>query len=221
MDKVVRILHCGSVKRTCDYGAVQLENVVPEVLIFRNFPSFAELRDRVKEKMGWTEDGVVVRVEGVYDVGSSNGPRTKHMLCVLCQLEWEIYRDVVMNSEVRSLDIIVSKVADGEKYYNPGIMSPTDLNKAPAENVDSDLPDRAAESPVVVKSDKGEEEEWSRGATPFHGGSDWNHMEFGDVAGTSGALDGDPGETFGCFDGDAKASNRVDVVVSGDDENYE
>jgi hypothetical protein len=45
-----------------------------------------------------------VRLEGVEVVGSSKGPRIKNLLKISTKFEWNAYKEVVLTSEVRSLD---------------------------------------------------------------------------------------------------------------------
>ena len=77
--------------------------MVETVLIFPNFLSLVELVDRVKGKLDWPDSVLRMHMEGVVDVGSSKGPRTKTFVPLSLQPEWEIYRDIVMASEVHSL----------------------------------------------------------------------------------------------------------------------
>ena len=42
-------------------------------------------------------------------MGSSNGPRIKRLLKISSEPEWNNYKAVVLSSEVRSLDLVVSK----------------------------------------------------------------------------------------------------------------
>lgn len=109
MDKLVRVLHGGTIKKNRD-ETVDFVNMLEMVMIFHSFPSFAELVDRVKEKLDMPEDVVDVWFEGVIDVGSSKGPHSKALFEVGVQMEWELYRDVVIDSEIRSPLLVVSKV---------------------------------------------------------------------------------------------------------------
>ena len=54
------------------------------------------------------EDDVVT--EGVLDVGSM-GPRIKWWFSIACEDDWEDYVSLVMDSEVKSLDLFVWKVS--------------------------------------------------------------------------------------------------------------
>lgn len=106
---------------------------------------------------------------------------------------------------------------------------PIDLNKSPDESGDLSDPDRVDPS----LADERKEEAMCSGedSQPF-GGDDYGvgsgrhssgaKVEYLDDDG--GDIDvpefGDPPDAFGSSDGDAKASNRVDVEVCSDDENY-
>jgi hypothetical protein len=97
MDRLVRIFHGGIVKQNKD-DTVEFQNMVDMVMMFPNFPSLAELVDRVKGKLDWLDSVVRMHMHGVVDVGSLKGPRTKKLVPLDVQTEWEIYRDIVMAS---------------------------------------------------------------------------------------------------------------------------
>lgn len=56
----------------------------------------------VKGKLGWTEDVVGVRLKGTYDVGVR--PRSLIMLPISLELEWDTYKEVVVGSQLKSLE---------------------------------------------------------------------------------------------------------------------
>ncbi len=70
-----------------------------KTILFPSRPTLDELRSQVKEALEWTEDNVEIRFYGRYDVGKGH----KYILNVLGQLEWEIYFDLVKESQFGSL----------------------------------------------------------------------------------------------------------------------
>lgn len=50
-----------------------------------------------------------MRLEGVVVAGSSKGPRIKSLLKISTKFEWNAYKEVVLTSEVRSLDLVVHR----------------------------------------------------------------------------------------------------------------
>jgi hypothetical protein len=66
----------------------------------------------VKVRLGWFEGDVHVQFEGVIDVGSCKGPRIKRLLKITSESEWNNYKAVMLASEVRSLDLVVTKEYD-------------------------------------------------------------------------------------------------------------
>ncbi|KAL6851636.1 hypothetical protein ACP4OV_020200 [Aristida adscensionis] len=133
MDKVVRLNYGGKILRTCS-GSVEFDGMSDEVLFFPSrFPTMAELIDRVKDRLGWTAESVVVKVEGRIDVGSSNGPRIQMMAGIGYESEWETYKEVVMASEVRVLDIVV------RKEEMDSVPIPFDLHDSPITDYNFDF----------------------------------------------------------------------------------
>ena len=65
--------------------------------------------DRVKVRLGWSEVDVHVQFEVVIDVGSCKGPCMKRLLKTTRESECNDYKAVVLASEVRSLDLVVTK----------------------------------------------------------------------------------------------------------------
>ena len=104
----MRLHHGGRVVRTRG-DSVEFEDMFEDVLIFSESPSLTQLVDRVKVRLGWSEGDVHVQFEGVIDVGSCKGPRIKRLLKITSESEWNDYKAVVLASEVRSLDLVVTK----------------------------------------------------------------------------------------------------------------
>jgi hypothetical protein len=108
MDKLVRLHHGGRIVRTRD-DSVQFEDMFEDVLIFSESPTLTQLVDRVKVRLGWSKGDVHAHFQGVIDVGSSQGPRIKRLLKITSESEWSDYKSVVLASEVRCLDVVISK----------------------------------------------------------------------------------------------------------------
>ena len=104
----MRLHHGGRVVRTRD-DSVEFEDMFEDVLIFSESHSLTQLVDRVKVRLGWSEGDVHVQFEGVIDVGSCKGPRIKRLLKITSEFEWNDYKTAVLVSEVRSLDLVVTK----------------------------------------------------------------------------------------------------------------
>ncbi|TVT97098.1 hypothetical protein EJB05_57669, partial [Eragrostis curvula] len=109
MAKCVRVHHGGSIVRTED-GSVDFVGMREDVFLFVETPTLCIVASRVRQCLGWIEEGVKLDFEGRIDVGSSNGPRMKIMAPVGSEEEWQAYVEIVMNSEVRALDLVVRKV---------------------------------------------------------------------------------------------------------------
>ena len=82
----MRSLHGGDVLRS-ENDNVYFENMVEDVMLFNSSPTFANLVDRVKERLHC--QGVSVTLDGVVDVGSSNGPRVKRMAPISTERDWD------------------------------------------------------------------------------------------------------------------------------------
>ena len=74
------------------------------------FQCFSMLGTRLKESFQWTDEGVDIVMQGVIDVGSSNGPRIKRLVLICGQADWNNYVSIVMETEVRALNLIVSRL---------------------------------------------------------------------------------------------------------------
>lgn len=62
---------------------VEFEDMSLKAILFPTHPTLDELRSRVKEVLGWTEDNVEIRFYGRYDIGQGH----KYILNVIGQLE--------------------------------------------------------------------------------------------------------------------------------------
>lgn len=92
-----------------DCGTVEFHGMQHVSMLFRSRPSFSELVVRLRERLKWTANEADIVIEGVIDVGSK-GPRIKRLVSIGGQDEWENYVSVVMETEVRALDLFVRKV---------------------------------------------------------------------------------------------------------------
>ncbi|TVU47101.1 hypothetical protein EJB05_06682, partial [Eragrostis curvula] len=78
MAKCVRVHHGGSIVRTED-GSVDFVGMREYVFLFVETPTLCIVASRVRQRLGWIEEGVKLDFEGRIDVGSSNGPHMKIM----------------------------------------------------------------------------------------------------------------------------------------------
>lgn len=83
MDRLVRVYYGGRVVEPYVGGHVEFEDMSLKTILFPTHPTLDELRSRVKEVLGWTEDNVEIRFYGRYDVGQGH----KYILNVIGQLE--------------------------------------------------------------------------------------------------------------------------------------
>ncbi|BAH93074.1 Os05g0319000 [Oryza sativa Japonica Group] len=120
MDRLVRVYYGGRVVEPYVGGHVEFEDMSLKTILFPTHPTLDELRSRVKEVLGWTEDNVEIRFYGRYDVGQGH----KYILNVIGQLEWEVYFDLVKESQFRSLEVFASKLVRTVENL--------DLNKSPS-----------------------------------------------------------------------------------------
>ncbi|CAN6348218.1 unnamed protein product [Urochloa humidicola] len=109
MDKLVTLFHGGTVKEN-ELGGCEFENMQRLPLLFSVRPTYSAIVHRMKERLMWTSEHEHLLIQGVIDVGSSNGPRIKRLISISGEDEWENYMAVVMASEVRALDLFVQKV---------------------------------------------------------------------------------------------------------------
>nr|AAS07333.1 hypothetical protein [Oryza sativa Japonica Group] len=120
MDRLVSVYYGGRVVEPYVGGHVEFEDMSLKTILFPTHPTLDELRSRVKEVLGWTEDNVEIRFYGRYDVGQGH----KYILNVIGQLEWEVYFDLVKESQFRSLEVFASKLVRTVENL--------DLNKSPS-----------------------------------------------------------------------------------------
>ena len=80
-----------------------------EVFLFGETPSLCNLACVVREKLGWTEKGVDLCLEGPIGAGSCNVTCMKIIAPIGNKKEWQAYVQIVINSEVRALDLVVRK----------------------------------------------------------------------------------------------------------------
>ena len=131
MGKLVRVRHDGKIMRTVDDN-VEFEQMAEYVFMFGQLPSFSELVDRVKLNLGCLEDDLIFKLDGVIDVSSCNGPRVQRLAPIKSESDWLAYKEVVMSSEVRSLDLIVTRELTQSEVLRIGLETRDDPN---SENV--------------------------------------------------------------------------------------
>jgi hypothetical protein len=109
MDKLVTICHDGNVRRN-DNGDVEFEGMCEFSMLFSARLSYGFLVNKLKERLQWANEGVDIVMQGVIDVGSCNGPRIKRLVLISGTAEWNNYVSIVMETEVRALDLIIRQV---------------------------------------------------------------------------------------------------------------
>jgi len=237
----VRLHHRGRVVRTRD-DSVKFKDMFEDVLIFSESPSLTQLFDRVKVRLGWSEGDVHVQFEGVIDVGSCKGPRIKRLLKITSESEWNDYKAVVLSSEVRYLDLVVTK------EYGIGIEN---IEACPSFDARIENGPLVEEEIVLTQPTYGGNEglgssEGGEGYFDDVGddqdnmGADGDDNNYGDdddesygVGEGEEALDDASGDDLINDDlsdkadlsgeddfGDARATNQFDMEVAGDDETF-
>lgn len=121
--KVVHLNHGGTTS-ICSDGVVFVD-MVTKVIFFKEAPSFESIEDRVRRMMGWMDANFKVQFSGRYDAGMSYRSYAQ-LIPISTQEEWEIYRQLVEDSSVRSL-VILAETPDGEPRANIDL----DLNSSP------------------------------------------------------------------------------------------
>ena len=115
MDKAVRVFTGGPISQTgsdVDFGGMEVT-----VLLFRESPDFRTLLSRIKSTFGWDEPGVVVGLQGRYDAGV--GCKVHACLVpILSDDDWDTYKDLVLASQVRSLEVAVERRIVAEDLPN-------------------------------------------------------------------------------------------------------
>ena len=98
MDKVVRVCTGGPVSQTgsgADFGGMEVI-----VLVFRESPGFQTLLTRIKSTFGWDEPGVIAGL----------GSKVHALLMpISSDDDWDTYKEVVLASQVRSLEVVVER----------------------------------------------------------------------------------------------------------------
>jgi hypothetical protein len=82
-----------------------------ETFLLNEFMTLANVIHLVHERLGWMDEGCDVRFEGRIDIGLSNDPWMKMMSPVYDEKEWTTYIGVMMNSEIRGIELIARMVA--------------------------------------------------------------------------------------------------------------
>ena len=219
----MRLHHGGRIVRTRD-DSLEFLDMCEELLIFSETPSLTQLVERVKVKLGWNEGDVHVQFEGVIDVGSSKGPRIKRLLKITSETEWNDYKAVVLASEVRSLDLVVSKESGlGNDNFEAWPSSPAHIGYGP-------LPEE--EILVTQLGYGGDEEENPVADGEGNHDSDEEDDDYVIVDAEEGLDDAsgdfsiedelsDEDDLSGEEDfGDARATNHFDMEIARDDESF-
>ncbi|KAJ1278502.1 hypothetical protein BS78_04G084300 [Paspalum vaginatum] len=225
MDKLVRVRHGGNLLRTVS-GNVEFEEMSELVFMFGRPPSFNDLFERVESSLSSSEEVTVLKIDGVIDVGSANGPRVKRIAPIRSESDWEAYKDIVMSSEVRSLDLIVMReFAETEGATNVFEITnePSSGDVGPQEEVPVSQ-EKLVPTQGTDCGEDGANESLGRWNGPvevllpsnneYEGGEGYNEN-----AGHYERDSGNEHEAKG--DGRAMASDWVDVQVEGDDESYD
>jgi hypothetical protein len=118
MDKLVTIRHGGDVRKNGN-GDVEFEEMREVSMLFSVRSSYGFLVTKLKERLQWADKGVDILMQGVIDVGSCNGPRIKRLVLISGPAEWNNFVSIVMETEVRALDLIVRHVVREPPPWEP------------------------------------------------------------------------------------------------------
>jgi hypothetical protein len=183
-----------------------------------------------------------VQFEGVIDVGSCKGPHIKRLLKITSEPEWNDYKAVVLASEVRSLDLVITKeygIGIENTEACPSFNARIENGRSVEEEIVLTQPTYGSiEGLGSAKGDEGCCDGDGDDHENAEADGDDNHDSDDDddsyvVGKGEGALDDaseddlidddliDKVDISGEDDfGDARATNRFDMEVAGDDETF-
>ena len=196
----------------------------------------------MKVRSGWSEEDVHVKFEGIIDVGSCKGPRIKRLLKITSESEWNDYKAVVLASEVRSLDlVIINEYGIGIEKIEACPLFDVRIENGPSleEEIVLTQPTYggieglgSAEGDEGCCDGDGDGHENARANGDDNHDSDDDDESYGvgereealDDASRDDLIDddlSDEADLSGEDDfGDARAMNRFDMEVAGDDETF-
>ncbi|TVU17956.1 hypothetical protein EJB05_34018, partial [Eragrostis curvula] len=168
MERIVRVHYGGEVIESDDGCAKFSSNMAQKVVAFVKRPKYSELVSRVRNVLGWEEPGVVVDMQGRYDVG--HGHSYKVMMQLQGLVEWEADVDSVKESQFKMLEVVAVKKVVKQIEHD------IDLNRSPCRGLEGVNVARevGAEKRMVLQ-----EKECRRGLVPIsvHGSA---HSSQGD-----------------------------------------
>jgi hypothetical protein len=87
------------------------------VVVFATSPSFTELVENVRRELNWMDENDEVELIGRYNIGFSHHTRWKAMH-VNSELHWQAYKEVVLASQDKSLELFVKNKVGGRLQIN-------------------------------------------------------------------------------------------------------
>lgn len=132
------------------HGGLGIERILGQgvTLVFQESPYFQTLLTRIKSTFGWNEAGVVVGMEGRSDVGLGSKVHAL-LMSISCDDDWDMYKEVVFASQVRSLEVVMEMtIVDEDMQKNVDVMnnsmdvleSAVKLSQAPPPNGGATVP---------------------------------------------------------------------------------
>ena len=85
---------------------VEFEEMTSKVLFFPHSPTLRELVVKIETALGWL--GIGVGLEGRYDAGGCRS--YTQMIPIRDNEGWELYKELVDNSEIKSIVVVAVKV---------------------------------------------------------------------------------------------------------------
>ena len=123
MDNVVTVYHGRSVEED-DFGNIRFVGMQRAPMLFVGRPLFAEVLARASDLIHCNSNDGEIKVEGVLHYGKSGLTYHRRLFPIACQDDWENYVAVVMDDEIRALDLFIRK--SSREAYPHGL--PMDLN---------------------------------------------------------------------------------------------
>jgi hypothetical protein len=226
----VTIRHGGIVRRN-DNGDVEFEGMREFSMLFSALPSYGFLVTKLKGRLQWSDEGLDIVMQGVIDVGSCNGPRMKRLVSIGGPAEWNNYVSIVMETEVRALDLIVRQFVRE--------LPPRELSPIQCGGSFEVVPPEACEVAFTQAVEEEEEEEDDDdddddvGGGGFADDNDVGGGAFADDEGGDGIFsDSDEADLHGALSPlhdpeveqpslACQASNHHNICLCDDDETYE
>jgi hypothetical protein len=109
MATLIAVYHSGIIKMNKN-GSYEFIGMKKENFLLIEFQTLNNLVGLVRERLDWIDENFNVRLEGQINVGSSNDPQMKTMSMMCNENEWTTYIRVVMKSEIRTVELVTTRL---------------------------------------------------------------------------------------------------------------